>query len=175
MKMRLQKMKWPAIAWWAVAVTLMVAAPANAQPTSRLGVGANYWTALSSVKVDNVDRDGFSFLASYQYRPGLLGMQLDLEWLPDRFGEKAYAPAAYVVLGRGLYAAAGVGMVHQDGDWADNPFVALRAGVDLEFLQFLFLDLGISYRFDSKTKLSDAFDDIDTDTLYLGAAVRMAF
>lgn len=163
------------IALMTVGLTLFMPIVAGAEATSRLGVGATYWTSLRSVKVDNVDRDGFSLLATYQYRPGLLGVQLDMEWLPDRFGEKAYAPAAYLVFGRGVYAAAGVGMVHQDGDWADNPFFALRAGVDLEFLQFLFVDLGVSYRFDSKTRLDDAVDKIDTDTLYLGAAVRMAF
>ena len=154
-----------------LAMTVVV----EAQPIQRLGVGANYWTSMKRIKVDNIDRDGFSYYASYQLRPGLLGWQLDFEWLPDRFGEKAYAPAAYVILGRGAYVSAGAGWLRQDGEWADNPFFALRAGLDFELLPNIFMDLGVSYRFDSKTKLSDAVDDIDTDTLYIGAALRLAF
>ena len=156
-------------------LVLAMTIAAEAQPTQRLGVGANYWTSMKSIKIDNIDRDGFSYYASYQLRPGLLGLQLDFEWLPDRFGEKAYAPAAYLIFGRGAYVSAGAGLVRQDGEWADNPFIALRAGLDFEILPNLFMDLGVSYRFDSKTKLSDAVDDIDTDTLYIGAALRLAF
>ena len=147
----------------------------HADGAHRLGVGANYWTALDSIKVNDVDDDGFSYLVTYQYRPGLLGLQLDVEFLPDRFGKDAYAPAAYVVLGGFIYAAAGIGMIHQDGDWADDPFLALKAGLDLELLPRIYFDISASYRFDSKTDLGDAVDKIDTDTLFLGAAVRFAF
>lgn len=147
----------------------------DAHGAHRLGVGANYWTALDSIKVDDVDDDGFSYLITYQYRPGLLGLQLDFEFLPDRFGKDAYAPAAYVVLGRSIYIAAGAGIVHQDGDWADDPFYAFKAGLDLQLLPRISFDLGASYRFDSKMDLGDAVDAIDTDTLFLGLAVRFAF
>ena len=146
-----------------------------ADQAHRLGVGANYWVALDDVDVDNVDENGFSYLVSYQYRPGLLGLQLDGEMMPDRFGKDSYAPAAYVILGQTLYAAAGVGIVNVDGDWADDPFYAFKAGLDLELLPSLFLDISASYRFDSETKLDDAVDAIDTDTVYLGAAVRLGF
>jgi hypothetical protein len=37
-----------------------------------IGVGANYWTALKNVDVHNIDKDGFSWLASYQYQPASL-------------------------------------------------------------------------------------------------------
>ncbi len=153
----------------------LVLGTVNAQGAHRLGVGVNYWTALDSIKVDDVDDDGFSYLVTYQYRPGLLGLQLDFEFLPDRFGKDAYAPAAYVVLGGFIYAAAGIGMIHQDGDWADDPFYALKAGLDLQLLPRVYLDISASYRFDSRMNLGDAVDDIDTDTLFLGLAVRFAF
>jgi hypothetical protein len=143
--------------------------------THRLGAGVNYWVTLEDIEIDDVDSDGLSYLATYQFRPGLLGVQVDFEWLPDRFGDKAYAPAAYLVFGRGFYAALGAGIVRQDGEWADDPFVALKAGVDLALLQNLYIDLGVSYRFDSSIKVSDALDDIDTDTIYVGGAVRLAF
>ena len=156
------------LVWMAPAIT------AEAGP-HRLGAGANYWVAMDSIDVRDVDEDGLSVLVSYQYRPGLLGWQADLEWLPDRFGEKAYAPAAYLVLGGAIYAAAGVGIIHQDGDWADDPFFALKAGLDLQVLPRIYLDLSGSYRFDSKTKFNDALDEIDTDTVFLGAALRFGF
>ncbi len=140
----------------------------------RIGAGANYWVALEDVEAD-VDEEGFSYLISYQFRPGLLGLQLDGEMLPDRFGEDAYAPAAYVLVGKAIYAAAGIGIVNQDGDWADAPFFAFKAGLDLEVLPRLFLDVSASYRFDAETELEDAIDAIDTDTIFLGAAARFAF
>ena len=158
-----------------LALACLVPGAQGQQATHRLGVGANYWVALSDIKVDDIDDKGFGYVATYQFRPGLFGLQLDVEWLPDRFGEDALAPAAYVIVGRGVYLAAGVGLIRQDGSWADDPFVALKAGLNMKVLPSMFLDVGVSYRFDSKQKIDDALDDIDTDTLFLGAALRLAF
>ena len=143
---------------------------------SRLGVGVNYWVTVDSVDVDDVDENGFSYYLSYQYRGDhLLGFQADLELLPDRFGEDAWAPQAYLVLGKALYAAAGVGMVYTDGSFADEPFFALKAGFDLEVFSGIYLDLNVNYRFNDKTDLEDSDSDIDTDTLFFGAALRFGF
>ena len=162
--------------WLGVLLVLLVAVPAALAEESghRLGVGANYWIALDDLSSD-VDENGFSYLLTYQWRPGLLGLQLDGEILPDRFGEDAYAPAAYLLLGKAIYAAVGIGIVNQDGEWADDPFFALKAGLDLEVLPRIYLDLSASYRFDAETDLGDAFDAIDTDTVFLGAAARFGF
>ncbi len=161
---------------WIIALCLLgFAAAAVAQENAhRLGVGANYWIALDDLSSD-VDENGFSYLLTYQWRPGLVGLQLDGEMLPDRFGEDAYAPAAYVIVGKAIYAAAGIGIVNQDGDWADDPFFALKAGLDLEVLPRIYLDISASYRFDAETDLGDAVDAIDTDTVFLGAAARFGF
>ena len=141
----------------------------------RLGVGANYWVAIDDIDVDNVDDNGFSYLATYQWRPSVLGLQLDFEMLPDRFGEDAYAPAAYLIFGKALYVAAGAGIVNQDSEWADDPFYAFKAGLDLNLLANLYVDISASYRCDAETDVGDAVDAIDTDTLFLGAAVRLGF
>lgn len=148
---------------------------AGAVDAHRLGVGANYWVALDDIDVSDVDDNGFSYSISYQYRPHVLGLQVDVEFLPDRFGEDAVAPQAYLVLGRSFYAAAGVGMVYWDGDWADDPFFALKAGFDMEMLPGIYLDISANYRFSEKTELKDSETDIDTDTIFLGAAVRIGF
>ena len=161
--------------WMVLALGLGLSAAQAAESAHRIGGGANYWIAVDDIDVDDVDEEGFSYFASYQYRPTLIGLQADVEFLPDRFGEDAIAPAAYLILGKAIYAAAGVGILHIDGEWADDPFFAFKAGLDLEVLPHVFLDVSASYRFDPETELEDAVDNIDTDTVFLGAAVRLGF
>lgn len=139
----------------------------------RLGGGINYWVTVDSLD-DDIDDNGFSYLLSYQYRPGLISLEFDMELLPDRFGETAIAPQAYVLVGDALYAAAGIGIVHTDGSFADKPFFALRAGFNLNLFPGLFVDLSANYRFNDSSDLKDKEKNIDTDTVFLGAAVRFA-
>ena len=121
-----------------------------------------------------MDEDGFSYLISYQYMMDWVGVELDVELLPDRFDEDAVAPAAWFLLGKTLYAGAGIGIVNSDGDFADEPFFALRAGLNLELLPSLYADLSVNYRFNDEADLEDDDRNIDTDTLFLGAAVRFS-
>jgi hypothetical protein len=138
----------------------------------RIGGGANYWVALDDIEIDDIDDNGLSYFGSYQYRKGFVGIDLQIEVLPDFYGEDAYMPQAYVLLGGTIYAAAGVGIVNYDGEWADDPFYALKAGLDLALLPGLHLDIFGNYRFGGERDLDDAIDDIDTDTIFLGAAIR---
>ena len=115
------------VSWMLVALLMSTTLTFAQNGGHRFGVGANYWVAIDDVEVDDIDDNGLSYLLTYQYRPSLIGFQLDVEMLPDLLGEDAFAPAAYVVVGGGLYAAAGVGIVNYDGDWADDPFFALKA------------------------------------------------
>ena len=48
---------------------------------------------------------------SYQWRAALLGVQADLEILPDLFGKDGVAPAAYVVVVAAAYMASDLGLV----------------------------------------------------------------
>lgn len=142
----------------------------------RLGGGANYWVALDDIEIgeDEFDDDGLGFFASYQYWPGLFGMEIDVEFLPDRFGESAISPQAYLLIGKGIYAGAGIGTTYTDGDFADEPFFALKAGINLELLPGLFLDIYGNYRFNDSADFDDEDTDIDTDTIFLGSALRIA-
>ena len=149
----------------------LASAPA-ADQAHRIGGGVNYWVALDDLDSD-FDEEGLSYLATYQYRPTLVGFQADVEFLPDLFGENAIAPAAYFLVGSAIYAAAGAGMLSVDGKWADDPFFALKAGLDLELLPSIYLDLSASYRFNYGIDLDDALDEIDTDTVFLGAGLRL--
>ncbi len=159
----------------AAAFSLMAVAPGHAaEGPHRIGGGANYWIALDDLDSD-VDDDGFSYVVSYQYRPGLVGLGIDAELLPDRFGDDAYAGQAYLILGQGLYAAAGVGVNYMDSEFADDPFFTFRAGLEFPVLPNLYLDLHAHYRFEDEQDLKDEDTKIDTDTVFLGAAVRMGF
>ena len=151
----------------------LASAPA-ADQAHRIGGGVNYWVALDDLDED-FDEEGLSYLATYQYRPTLIGFQADVEFLPDLFGEDAIAPAAYLLVGSAIYAAAGAGILNVDGDWADEPFFALKAGLDLELLPSIYLDISASYRFNYGIDLDDAVDEIDTDTVFLGAGLRLGF
>ena len=159
-----------------VLVLLLVLAypAANASAEHRLGGGVNYWVMLDDLDDldDDFDDNGLSYLVSYQYWAGLIGMELDVELLPDRLDETAIAPQAYLLVGKGIYAGAGIGIINSDGDFADKPFFALKAGVNLELLPSTYVDISANYRFSDKEDLDDKNKNIDTDTVFLGAAFR---
>ncbi len=140
----------------------------------RIGIGANYWTSVDDIDFDDVDDDGFSYLASYQYWPGLIGLEVDLEILPDKYGETAFAPQAFVLVGKSIYAGAGIGWEYRDSDLADEPFFAFRAGLNLELLPGIYGDFYGLYRFNDSAELDNETTDIDSDTIFLGAAIRIA-
>ncbi len=156
-------------------IVILAAGPVYARDAHRLGLGATYWTSVDDVDVDNIDDDGFSFTASYQYWPTLLGVELNLEMMPDKYGENAFSPQAYVLFGKAIYGGAGIGIDYRDGDFAEEPFFALRAGLNLEILPAIYWDIYGTYRFNDSADLDDEKKDIDTDTVYLGTAVRFAF
>jgi hypothetical protein len=152
---------------------------AEAGTAHRVGGGANYWVTLDDID-DEAVRDstenGWSYFASYQYWPTLIGFELVAEMYPDWINEEnAYSPEAYLLLGGVIYAGAGVGIMYIDGDWADDPFFALKVGLNLELLPSLYVDIAANYRFETETEFEGEDTDIDTDTVFLGAAVRMGW
>lgn len=160
---------------WLLPLLLPLLLAANAQAVEhRLGVGGNYWKTLDDIDLKNrsVDEDGFSFAATYQYWAGLFGLEVDLEFLPDRFGDDALAPQAFVLVGRGLYAGLGAGIVYSDSEFAESPFLALKAGINLEILPGIYADIYANYRFNDTKDIDNEDTDIDTDTVFLGAALR---
>ena len=153
---------------------LVLAFPvANASAEHRLGGGVNYWVMLEDLDNDFDDK-GLSYMVSYQYWAGLIGVELDVELLPNRLDETAIAPQAYLLIGKGIYGGAGIGIINSGGDFADKPFFALKAGVNLELLPSTYVDISANYRFSDKEDLDDKNKNIDTDTVFLGAAFRFA-
>ncbi len=162
------------VTWLVIGVLVSIVGSPVLAADHRIGGGMNYWVALDDVDIGDVDENGFSYLVSYQYWPGLLGLEVDLEILPDRFGETAVAPQAFVLIGQNVYGGAGIGMQYRDGDFADEPFFAFRAGLNLELLPGVWGDFYTTYRFNDSTDLDNEATDIDTDTVFFGAMVRLA-
>jgi hypothetical protein len=156
----------------------LAAVPAARAGTHRLGVGANYWKTVSNLDssdVTDINEDGLSWLASYQYVPaGLVKLEIDLEYYPSLAvdGKTFWSPEAFVLVGGTLYAGAGIGTYYSDGTFNKSPFFMLRAGFEFAILPFLSLDINANYRFDDLSSFSTS--DLDTDTIRLGAAVRFA-
>jgi hypothetical protein len=145
----------------------------------RFGVGVNYWKAVKNIDVNDIDEDGMSWLASYQYKPDSpLSLETNLEIFKKGFAgatENVFAPQAFILMGYDFYAGAGVGIYYSDGEFADNPFYAVKAGLDLKLLPSLYLDININYRFNEWKNINELTHDIDSDTIILGAALRLAF
>jgi len=148
----------------------------DAQAEMRLGVGANYWKSVSSIDDDDFDEDGLSWIGTAQFGLGdLLKLDLGVEWFEKGFAgspEDVYAPQLFLILGSTIYAGVGAGYYYSDSEWSDDPFYAFRAGFNLELLPSVFVDINANYRFESWDGLSE--DDINEDTITVGAALRFA-
>jgi len=142
-----------------------------------IGGGVHYWKALKDIKLNDIDEDGLAWLASVQLPVGdILQVEGTLEVYPEGFaGQKktSYAPQAALVIGRGLYGAAGIGIAYADGDFADDPFYVFRAGFNIELLPNLYLDLNAQYRFMQWEDLEDKDNKVSADTIMLAALLRL--
>jgi hypothetical protein len=167
---------------WIAAVLLVVAfaVPASAESAHRLGFGVHYWRNIDGIADDDgtVYKNGVSWIPSYQYDPGtLIKFELDVEIFPDDFaGSSAgiVSPQVMLLFGKAIYAGAGAGALYSSGDFA-NPFYFFRAGLDLELIPSVAIDLNGNYRFGSTEDLENSDTNIDTDTVTFGGAVRVSF
>ncbi len=143
----------------------------------RLGLGGHYWKSIDDIDVSDIDEDGFAMVVSYQYKPSLFGFQFDVEVADEQLTGKSkavYSPQAYLIVGGLVYGGLGIGTHFSDGNLADKPFYALKAGLDFELLPHIHLDINANYRFDN-WDIDDASEDIDTDTVTLGLVGRIEF
>ena len=140
----------------------------------RLGVGANYWVALEDINDVDFDDSGLSGLITFQYLPlSWLKIEVDAEFLPEGFlgsTEQVWLPQAYLLLGDFIYGGAGSGCTTPTAISRTTPSFALKAGIDIP-IGPIHLDIDANYRFEGQLQGSD----IDTDTIFLGAAVRFGF
>jgi hypothetical protein len=141
-----------------------------------LGLGVHYWRAVKDLD-SSFDRSGAAGMFSYQYIPaGLFKLEVDLEYFPKGFGgadDTAWSPQVYVLLGNRLYAGVGAGVIYSQGfsDEFSDVFYAARIGTDFALLPRTHLDVNANYRFKDWNQL----DQADTDTITLGAVLRIRF
>jgi hypothetical protein len=168
-------------ALWLSAFILLVMGLGLSSPAAaakhRLGLGIQFWRALEDFDdkgFSGIERDGIAWVGTYQYDPaGLFKLQLDLEYSPDGFAastKPSLSPVAFVLLGKGLYGGVGAGISFSDGlvDNRSDPFWVARLGLDLLILPKTRLDLRADYR----ARAFDELDNVKTDGVTLGAAIR---
>ena len=156
----------------------MAAPPAPKAPAKaskfRLGLGANYFTAIKDLDGENFDENGLSGLVTFQYVPNyFFKIEVDLELRPKGFNgstESVWLPQTYLLLGNFIYAGAGIGMYYTDGGFQSEPFFAFRGGIDIP-LGPVDLDINANYRFEGSLDT----EDVNSDTVFLGVAIRYGF
>ena len=142
-----------------------------------LGIGANYWQTVDDIDFGEIDNSGLSTVVAYTYRPGgLIGFEFDVEYFGEGFAgtnRDVISPQAYVVVGRNFYVAAGIGTNYSSDleDEFSDPYYAAKMGINFSLLPHLGLDVNANYRFDAWGDL----DEVDTDTVFLGALLRFSF
>ena len=162
----------------ALSAALALSASAASAPTS-IGGGVHYNRFVDDVDTDDIDQDAFSYVIALRNNASaLLGFELDVELQPEELtgrDEMTYIPQAYLFLGKVIYAGAGIGIGYFDGDFAEDPNYYLRAGLDLEALPGLFLDISARYIIQDIDEAGDEIEEnIDGDTITLGANLRFS-
>lgn len=142
------------------------------------GVGANYWYSLKDAVDKSFDEDGLGWMISTRWMwTRYLGLGFELERSPDNFvllEKEMYAPSVHLVVGNGIYAGLGVGWYYYDGDFYQDEWYNVRAGLKLRFLDPFIIDINVNYRADAFDKVEEA-KDADSESLTLGGAIRFAF
>lgn len=165
----------------ALAASLMAAdAMAGYGGDFELGVGATYWYSIDEAKDKSFDRDGLGWLISSRFPLSkAFAIGIEVEQSPDNFvflDERLYLPSAYALIGDGIYCGLGIGTYYYDGDFYGDVWYALRAGFKVPLVgRALVLDVNVNYRVEDWDGIKDADDDVDTDTLMVGAALRLVF
>ncbi len=161
-----------------LACILLAFQSADADIRHRFGGGVHYWRSIKSIGSDDVKESGMAYLVSYQMRPVMLvKLGVDLEMLPKEYagvGKPVYSPQLYVVVGSILYVGLGVGTYYSDGDFSKDLFYNLRAGLDFPVFPFVSLDINANYRFENWNDIKTVKEDVRSDTVTLGAAVRFS-
>ncbi len=115
---------------------------------------------------------------SFKLNPrNLLQFKAEMDLLPQDLTvnpESVLLPQMFVAVGDDLYAGLGTQYLIEDGILIDDPQFSLRAGVDLEILPYIFLDISADYRFDDWRELKEE-DAFSKEDVVWGGALRIQF
>jgi hypothetical protein len=147
----------------------------SAPAASSIGAGVHYLRQISDFDDDEIDKDNFGLIGSLQFGLAMLTLEGNAEYVFDYLGtdEGLFEPSAYALIGGFIYGGAGIGVGRFNGEWQDDPFYALRAGVDVPFGPVSF-DIYGTYRFQKDEELEDLTGD-DLDAITLAAVLRKSF
>ena len=148
----------------------------GAQAETSLGLGARYFQTIDSLEKP-FEESGLAPLISLRTDLGaLLRLQVDGVLYPEGYAgsrDDVFSPQAFLLLGSGLYAGLGVGTLYANSDFADSPFFIARAGLDIALFPGLHLDINANYEFAEWDGINELDENVDTDTVTLGAALRI--
>ncbi len=140
-----------------------------------LGVGVHYLHNLGDLQANGVEdfsQNSFGLLGSLQFGAGLIKFEGDVEYIFDYVGSgnSLTTPSAWALIGGMIYGGAGIGVGYWDGDFMDNPWYALRGGVNLP-LGKLGLDVYGAYQFWTDDQIKNLTGD-DLDSVTFAAVLR---
>jgi hypothetical protein len=138
------------------------------------GAGIHYLRNLGDIDESGIDLDknSIGIVGSILARAAFLNLEGQVEYITDYAGtdEGMWIPQGWALIGSMIYAGAGIGIANFDGEWQDDPFYGLRAGVNIP-LGSLGLDTYATYLFWN----DDAFEDVtgeDLDSITFAALLR---
>jgi len=141
----------------------------------QFGAGINYWKLQD--RPSGYDKDGFSYYGLYRYNPKLWGYEIDLEYYPEDSifsdSDAVWEPQAYVLVGKWVYGAAGVGWQFGESKLPNAPTYYLKAGFNFSIFPFMKLDINAQYKY-QKLKDFEEDKDVNVDAITVGAALSIA-
>lgn len=132
------------------------------------GAGIHYLKTVEDMEeTHGFDSSSLGFLGVYSFGATLLNFEFDFEYVPNfAFDKDLIQPSAYVFVGSFIYGGLGVGVAHYDGQWAEDPFYDLRAGLKIAVFDFF-----ASYRLQKLDEINDLESD-DLNSVTFGAIFK---
>lgn len=148
---------------------------ARAQSQWSVGGGVHYLRNLGDITADGAldfNKNSVALVGSVKGSFGLLSVEPQVGYVFDWVGtnNSLWEPQIWGLIGGFIYGGAGIGIGYTDGDWLDDPFYAIRGGVDLP-LGGLELDAYATWRFQSSQDFKDLTGE-DLDSITFAALLR---
>ena len=151
----------------AATICLLLATTAT-ESQAGFGVGLHYLKTLDDMEeTSGFDSSSLGFLGVYSFGPGMLNFELSLEYVPNYIMEEdLLQPSAYVFMGNHIYGGLGIGTSRFKGDWSEDPFFDLRAGLKITVFDFF-----ASYRIQKLDEVTELETD-DLNSVTFGAIFK---